>query len=405
MMKVLISILFLTNVLLALSQSMMPIQQDTSVGVVGHEVYISSMADYQSTSVGKDITRSFLFGGFINQEMKESSSSRHDEINRFGIDINAEIEYRNHKVNLFKDSLSGMIIKAGMYNFSSAMYSKDLFDLAFFGNEMFIGDTANLSGSDFNSMTFQKIGFGWLDKKSKSSVCLNIIGLNNYISGSFQDTYLYQSQAIDSMSLELFGSSKRAIGESYIKGFGAAVDLDYRFKMKKTEKEHIYFQLMIRNLGFAYIPETETYNANGVVSYSNYEISELINSETIFNNAEETINDLADTLTNQNTFILLPAMFQFTKLIDCNSSKKIQGFFGFRSYLNKAYIPMLFGGLDYKPKKWCNLGVQASYGGFSQLRWGVYSSFSFPHFTLGIASENLFNKRGESITLKLSCAL
>ena len=405
MMKALICILIMTQGLIALSQSMMPIEQDTSVGVVGHEIYISSMADYQSTSVGKDITRSFLFGGFINQEMKESSSSRHDEINRFGIDINADIEYRNHKVNLFKDSLSGMIIKAGMYNFSSAMYSKDLFDLAFFGNDMFIGDTANLSGSEFNSISFQKIGFGWLDKKSKSSVCFNIIGLNSYISGSFQDTYLYQNQAIDSMSLELYGTSNRAIGGSYFKGFGAAFDIDYRFRMKKTEKEHINFQLLVRNLGFAFIPNTETYSANGVVSYSNYQISELINSETIFNNTEETINGIADTVTNQNTVILLPAMFQFTKLIDCNSSKKIQGFFGFRSYLNKAYIPMLFGGLDYKPKKWCNLGVQASYGGFSQLRWGVYSSFSFPHFTLGIASENLFNKRGESITIKLSCAL
>ena len=404
-MKALISILILTHGLIAVSQSMIPVDQDTSVGVIGHEFYISSMADYQSTSVGKDITRSFIYGGFITQEMKESSSSRHDEINRFGIDINADFEYRNHKVNLFKDSLSGFIIKAGMYNFSSAMYSKDLFDLTFFGNQMFIGDTANLSGSEFNSMTFQKIGFGWLDKKSKSSVCFNLIGLNSYINGSFGDTYLFQSQAIDSMSLELDGTSKRAIGESYFKGIGAAFDIDYRFKMKKTEKEHIYFQLMVRNLGFAYVPKTETYNANGIVSYSNYEISELINSETIFNNTEETINDIADTLTNKSAVILLPAMFQFTKLIDRSSSNLFQGFFGFRGYLNKAYIPMLFGGLDYRPKKWCSLGIQASYGGFSQLRWGMYSSFTFPHFTLGIASENLFNKRGESITLKLSCVL
>ena len=62
MIKSLISILFLTIGLFTLSQSMMPIEQDTSVGVVGHEIYISSMADYQSTSVGKDITRSFFSG-------------------------------------------------------------------------------------------------------------------------------------------------------------------------------------------------------------------------------------------------------------------------------------------------------------------------------------------------------
>ncbi|MDB4682934.1 hypothetical protein OAE89_02580, partial [Crocinitomicaceae bacterium] len=60
---------------------------------------------------------------------------------------------------------------------------------------------------------------------------------------------------------------------------------------------------------------------------------------------------------------------------------------GFRGYLNNAYVPMLFGGLDFKAAKWCRFGAQASYGGFSQLRWGMYSSFNFKNFNLGIASE------------------
>ncbi len=405
MIRALIVVLFLQLGQVIVSQSMMPLQQDTSLGKIRHEIYVSSFGDYQSTSLGKDITRSFLYGGFIDQEMKESSSSRHDEINRFGIDLNGDIEYRNHQVRLFGDSLSGMVIKAGMYHFTSAMYSKDLFDLSFFGNQMFVGDTADLSGSEFSSMTFQKIGFGWLDKKGKSSVCLNMIGLNNFINGSLEDTYLYQSQAIDSMSLELFGSSKRASGTSYFKGFGAALDLDYRFKMKKGETEFIHFQLLVRNLGFAYVPNAERFNANGIVSYSSYDLNELINGETIFTTADETLNDLADTVSEQSAFVLLPAMFQFTKNIDVSSSKRVQGFFGFRTYLSKAYIPMLFGGLDYRPYKWWNIGIQSSYGGFSQLRWGMYSYFTFPHFSVGISSENLFHKRGESITLKLICVL
>ena len=97
-------------------------------------------------------------------------------------------------------------------------------------------------------------------------------------------------------------------------------------------------------------------------------------------------------------------MFQFTKLIDNNSSHKFQGFFGFRGYLNNAYVPMLFGGLDYKPSKWIRLGIQGSYGGFSQLRYGLYTALQLNHFNLGLASENLFSKTGESIIIKLSCA-
>ena len=217
------------------SQSMLPLTQDTLMNSIKHEISISGIADYQSTSVGKDITKAFFYGGLIDENTKLNSSSRHDEINRFGIDMNAEVEYKNYKINLFKDTLKGLLIKAGVYNFSSIIYSKDLFDLAFFGNEMFAGDTAELTGSQFSSMTFQKVGLGWVNKKSKSSVSINFIGVNNYLNGLFNETYLYQSQSVDSLEFRLSGEGEKSNGLNYFNGYGISLDLDYRFKMKKNE--------------------------------------------------------------------------------------------------------------------------------------------------------------------------
>ena len=404
MMRIINSILAVLICVLAHSQSMLPLVQDTNINACNHELSLSGVVDFQSTSIGKDITKSFIYGGFIDDAMKLSSSNRHDEINRFGIDLNTEVVYKNHKVNLFKDSLKGLLIKGGVFSFSSLIYSKDLFDMAFYGNDMFTGDTAYFTGSQFNSVSFQKIGIGWLNKKSKSSFSLNFIGVNNYLNGVINESYLYNSQDADSLEFLLSGEGMRSNNSSYYKGFGLAIDMDYRFKMKKNEKEFVHFQLVMRNLGFAYLLNTENYIANGVATVDSYQINDLINSESIFSNPEEVSEGLSDTIITKGSLVMLPAMFQFTKLVDYNSLNQFQGFFGFRGYLNNAYVPMLFGGLDFKAAKWCRFGAQASYGGFSQLRWGMYSSFNFKNFNLGIASENLFSKTGESILIKLSCA-
>ena len=214
-MRTLNSIIAISVSLLTYSQSMLPLVQDTNINVNHHEISIFGVGDYQSTSMGKHITKSFFYGGVIDESMKLSSSNRHDEINRFGIDLNTEMVYKNHKINLFKDSLKGLIIKAGIYNFSSLIYSKDLFDMAFYGNDMFTGDTAYFTGSQFNSMTFQKVGIGWLNKKSKSSFTLNLIGVNNYLNGLINEGYLYQSQDVDSLEFLLSGEGVRSLESNY----------------------------------------------------------------------------------------------------------------------------------------------------------------------------------------------
>lgn len=385
------------------TQSMLPVQQDTTLFDYSSEVIFSGVADYQSTSIGKDITKHFFYGGFIDDEMKAASSSRQQLVNRFGIDINTEIEYRNHKHDFFKDSTVGYLFKYGFYNFSGIQYTEDVFDLLFFGNSSFIGDTAFLSGSQFSSYTFQKIGFGWFDKFSKSSLTINAIGVHNSLSGAINKGELYQSASIDSVDFSLDAVYKSSNSQTFC-GFGIALDLDYRFNMPKGDTEYIYFQLMAKNLGLVFMPDVQQSRIQGDLVYDNYTINDLLNSQTLFQNTDETFGSFADTTETQDNWRLLPAMLQFTKLIDRNSSQKIQGFYGARAYLTSSFMPMFFLGLDVHPIKRYRFGLQASYGGFSNLRWGMYSDLKFDKFSLGIASENLFSQTGESIIIRMSCA-
>ena len=395
----LLSILCWQNVL---CQLMIPIQQDTALFQKNHELVFSGIADYQSTSIGKDITKSFFYGGFINDGMKGQTSSRQQLINRFGIDLNSEIEYRNHTSKIFKDSTKGFLLKYGIYNFSAIEYAEDVFDLLFYGNSAFIGDTAFLTGSRFDSFSFQKIGFGWFDKYSKSSFTLNAIGVHNIISGRIENGSLYQSASIDSIGLSLDAKYNQSNSNTFC-GFGLAVDIDYRFDMPKNKNEKIYFQLLMRNLGVVCLPKVRSYSINSNVNYDAYSIDDLMNASTIFNDTEGTLGSFSDSSSSGTDWKLLPALFQFTKLVDRSSMRKLQGFYGARAYLSSSFMPMFFSGMDYHPVKWYRIGLQASYGGFSNLRWGMYSALKFDRFSLGLASENLFSKTGESIILRMSC--
>ena len=384
------------------SQFMLPVQQDTTLLKRSNELFFSGVADYQSTSIGKDITKSFFYGGFIDDAMKGQTSARQQLINRFGVDINGEIEYRNHNSKIFKDSTKGFLLKYGIYNFSSIEYTEDVFDLLFYGNSAFIGDTAFLTGSRFDSYTFQKIGFGWFDKYSKSSFTLNAIGVNNIVSGRIENGSLYQSASIDSIGLSLNAKYNQSNSNTFC-GFGLAVDIDYRFDMPKNNDEKIYFQLLMRNLGVVCLPRARSYSFENNLNYDSYSIDDLFNASTIFNDLEGALGSLSDSSSLATDWKLLPALFQFTKLVDRNSVRKIQGFYGARAYLSSSFMPMFFSGIDYQPVKWYRIGLQASYGGFSNLRWGMYSALKFNRFSVGLASENLFSKTGESIILRMSC--
>ena len=384
------------------SQLMLPVQQDTTLLKRSNELVVSCVADYQSTSIGKDITKSFFYGGFIDDGMKGQTSARQQLINRFGVDLNGEIEYRSHNSKIFKDSTKGSLLKYGFYNFSAIEYTEDVFDLLFYGNSAFIGDTAFLTGSRFDSYTFQKIGFGWFDKYSKSSFTLNAIGVHNIVSGRIENGSLYQSASIDSIGLSLNAKYNQSNSNTFC-GFGLAVDIDYRFDMPKNKDEKIYFQLLMRNLGVVCLPKVRSYSFKNNINYASYSIDDLLNASTIFNDLEGTLGPLSDSSSLSTDWKLLPALFQFTKLVDRNSVRKIQGFYGARAYLSSSFMPMFFSGIDYQPVKWYRIGLQASYGGFSNLRWGMYSALKFNRFSLGLASENLFSKTGESIILRMSC--
>ena len=403
-MRNLFSLVFLFCGLTVFGQHMLPLVQDTT-GKYKGSITLTSNGDYASNAIGKNIVQSFFYGGFIDQDMKNSSIERLQNINQFGLDMNAELSFRS-KGDLCKKENSpfynhGYIVQAGYHQFSSLVFSRDAFRYAFEGNSLFLGDTADFSGTRFNSMGYSKIGFGIFNRSSNNALTLNLISLNQFASGNMETASIIQDSQNDTIQLDYAGGFSFAKNGGFSKGFGISFDVDYR--IQTNENDHaMTFQLLAKNIGFILPTQMTRYAADSSFQYTGFNLNQLVQQNLL------STMSLADTLGiekgSEKRALLLPGFIQFSKLVDMQATQRIQSFYGARMFLSQNYIPYFFAGMHARVTKSWSTGLSASFGGFSQLKWGMYSSFQLSRWNIGVASENLFSKTGESIILQVKCA-
>lgn len=389
-------------------QYILPIQHDTNT--YQHEIISYGIAEYSSSSIQNEMGKMLLFGGHITDEIKDKTFDKHKGINRFGLDASAEIEYRNLKVNLFKDNW-GFIVKAGYFNYMSVLYSKDIFGLTFYGNENYLGDNVDFSGSRFQAMSFQKVGFGMIDKKSKSNVSLNFYSISNYAELLLREGQLFQSENGDSVSLTLDGNLDYTSESTFIKGFGGGIDLDFRIPVTLRNEKVTYVQFIAKNLGVAKMTSTVTrYKTDTTFTYDGLTFDQLYGDESIFNEDFSVLDTMGVDSLSITKYKVLPGFIQAGKIVDEMSLARVQSFFGVRIYPSITYSPLIYAGAQFKTTKWLDLGANLSYGGFSGFRAGVYGSVKVKNISLGISSEDIVgfisNKaNGQSLMVRLRCRL
>lgn len=403
-MRNLVSLFLLMCSANVFGQNMLPLVQDTT-GKHKGLITLTSNGDYASNAIGKNIVQSFFYGGFIDQDMKNSSIERLQNINQFGLDMNVELTFRS-KGDLTKKESSpfynhGYIVQAGYHQFSSIIFSRDAFRYAFEGNSLFLGDTADFSGTRFQSMGYSKIGFGIFNRSTNNAITLNVISLNQFTSGNMQKANIYQDVQNDTINMVYTGDFAFSKSAGFSKGFGLSFDIDYRIQTNENDHE-MTFQLLAKNIGFILPTNLTRFAADSSFQYSGFNLNQLVQQNIL-----STMN-LADTLGiekgTEKRALLLPGFIQFSKLVDMQAVQRVQSFYGARMFLSQNYIPYFFAGVHGRVTKHWSTGFSASYGGFSQLKWGMYSNFQFSNWNIGVASENLLSKTGESIILQVKCA-
>jgi hypothetical protein len=374
-------------------------------------ILVNGIADYSASTMRNAILSPLIFGGFIDSAAK--ANSRHDKsFNTFGFEGNAAY---THFFSI-KDSdgfparwMLGPTV--GTHYIGALRYTSDLYTLAFYGNEPFLGKYVDFSFSGASYYQFHTLGVSLFDRISQSSLSVNLVGLTSYykasLGGNVPMRFYYTEQG-DSIYGICNGSFSQANSPAYLKGLGLSVSGDYRFKIINEENgKSMSMQLSVSNLGFAYANQVKTQQIDTSFAFGGYTISQVVNREGLLAPGFSYADSLLTTVSKPK-LVLLPANIQIFNVVDVNAQARLQLSYGFKMLLMSGYIPYVYAGVVTRVAPKFHVGLCASYGGFSGVKLNTALHYRSNKFSLGIGSDNiigLFSKNafGKSLSIRMRC--
>jgi len=401
-------LMFLVLSFCSVSQQYMNDAYDTTF--VRQNFQFSSIGQYAGNGLNNEMVRKLFLGGEITSEMINRSSNKHGLINRMGFDASSDFQYHHFKHLIGGKNKYGFLLNVEHSFLGGAIYSKDLFQLIFKGNGSLENNSADLSGSNFYGIGFQKIGLGLIDAVTKSSFSLNYYNISSYFQSSLSDFVYLQSEDLSQVDVKAKLDSDRLIGYHFNKGFGVGLDFDLRFPVQLQEGKKVHFQFLAKNIGFAnFSGAVENYNVDTSYSYSGLTFGEIYGNNNVFQDDFDLMDSLNITPTINSKTIFLPGFIQIAKMTDFNSDVKIQSYFGVRVSKIVGYAPLMFIGAQYKFSNYLNIASHLTVGGFGNARVSAVIRSQFSKLGIGISTNDvygLFNPKGlgKSLLINMRCA-
>ena len=349
------------------------------------EINFKSVLESASTSLSNSFVNKFIQGGEISSDLINQTSTKQNNVNRYGIDFSNQIELNLFNFKLGASKKYSPSLTIGQSMIGGMVYSKNWFDLIFKGNETVTNE--DFSGFNQRFVSFQKIGFGVIDTKTKSSYKINFYGINSYESLEFSHFKIIQENPLDSIRIQALGDLNYNVNNQFLNGFGVGFDIDYRYSFNLFKDEKSTFQFKVNNLGLGIIQQNSHFHFNTNKMIEGYSLDQIstINSDFAWKDSlgiqDETI---------KNKMVLLPSFYQIAKLIDVNSSKKLQSFYGIRGYINLPFVPMLFIGGNYQFFQNWSVNTQVSFGGYSNARISTGINYNRNHLKVQIGTNDIY---------------
>ena len=106
-------------------------------------------------------------------------------------------------------------------------------------------------------------------------------------------------------------------------------------------------------------------------------------------------------------WVMVPAYIQIMKLVDLESAKKLQSFFGIRFYPTIGIVPTGFVGLFYRFVPQISVSANAAFGGSSIVRGGLMLGYHKNKIGVQLGTDDVYglvSKKGfgQSALIRLS---
>lgn len=248
----------------------------------GRSISINGEYELGSNGIYNDLLNKFIYGGYIDKKTKDASNDNMKNLNVMGANMNYDISTffgRNSKYSYligFKDQQ--------IFNSS---FTKDFYQLLFYGNRPYLNETKNLSGSSINSLRFQelKLGFIWhkIDTTAKVGVSVSILkGQQLFYIKAKEGSSLYTNS--DGTELVFNSDFVMALSDTTNRknpfaytGIGASADIFFETPYKSKIGKGSVLTVNANNIGFLHwFDNSVQYSSDSTFKFDGYHINNLL---------------------------------------------------------------------------------------------------------------------------------
>jgi hypothetical protein len=368
----------------------------------GSRLQVEGLYQFNSNALTTSFADKYFRGGFIDGTLKNQVSRRLSEENRFGGDA-------NYGFTLFMEKKDTLIEKrdtvlerkafqwyVGLHQREhiNGAFSDDLFNLLFYGNRNFAGDTANLSGFRYERFSWKQLSAGMVFNEGRTGAGFSFLLGEQHNSIRMPRSTFYTAEDASSLSWDVNATysqagleDRRAVKPN---GYGASMDFFtfYPFNGSDTSRFRLLFE--VRDLGFInWSDNAYSFRLDSTYSYDGFEVVNLFELKDTVLDFPISDSALKEHATNysRNYTTMLPATIHIAQIVDLTDKFTIIGGLRYRfvrDFWLQAYMTSIYNVTEH-----FGLSGSVSYGGFGGVSAGLGLYHTKDDYTIALRAMSM----------------
>ena len=352
----------------------------------GNVVFLRTDGHLGGTVISNQFLDKFIYGGEIDSLLKSGLSEDLESNNAIGGELTTRLQYHSTKP-LFKNT-QGWYVGLGTVMLEGLNFGKDLFDLAFYGNQPFEGGTAQID-LRYRSFSYQKLTFG-IDLNKGLKLGISVLKASRFANININNSTFTTGQGGSSLYAYLSADAEytdlQNVGFLKFNGFGFGMDAQYVLETDQGSS----IVMSIEDLGFLRTRATSNrIKKDTSYNYVGFDVSDLVRNRPSFDNIEDSLGLVPG---KQSVNSVLPFLIQVYKPMNLKSKESLKPYFGLRYRHLYNTIPELYFGTGYQPSKAMLIHGAIGYGGYFDLHFKAgFQLFFSEHYKLTVDTMALLN--------------
>lgn len=361
----------------------------------GRSICVNGEYELGSNGIYNGLLNKFIFGGYIDKNTKDASNDKMDNTSVIGANM-------NYNISAFfgRKSKYSYLIGFKDHRIFNSAFTKDFYQLLFYGNKPYLNETKKLGGTTINSLRFQELKFGFIwhkiDSTAKVGISVSLLkGQNLFYVKTKEGSSLYTNSdgtelVFDSKFNMAFSDTSHKNNPFAFSGIGASADIFFETPYKSKLGKGSVLTVNANNLGFIHWNDNSIqYNSDSVFKFNGYHIDNLLDlkDSTLSSINQDSIIQKTSNAHRESFNVNIPAnLLIINKII---FTDKFAWSTGFRYLFSSNFKPYGFMDFEYKFTPKITSALHLGYGGYSRLNVGLAFMYNSKNWYFKFGSNSL----------------